>query len=65
MHCRYVLIELEQSYLMVNYVIIVLEMGEIVEMGNHAELMALNGKYHELFSAQAERYINYLDKNEK
>ena len=46
-------------------VIIVLEMGEIVEMGNHAELMALNGKYHELFSAQAERYINYLDKNEK
>lgn len=46
-------------------VIIVLEMGEIVEMGNHNELMALNGKYHELFSAQAERYINYLDKNDK
>ena len=45
--------------------IIVLEMGEIVEMGNHNELMALNGKYHELFSAQAERYINYMDTDEK
>ncbi len=45
-------------------IIIVLEQGEIVEMGNHNELMALKGKYHELFSAQAERYINYSDKKE-
>ena len=37
--------------------IIVLENGEIVEMGNHSELMALKGKYHHLFSTQAERYI--------
>lgn len=42
-------------------IIIVLEQGEIVEMGNHAELMALGGKYYELFSAQAERYISYSD----
>lgn len=42
-------------------VIIVLENGEITEMGTHQELMALNGKYHELFTAQAERYITYGD----
>ena len=44
-------------------VIIVLEAGEIVEMGTHSELMELNGKYHELFSAQAERYITYGENN--
>lgn len=37
--------------------IIVLENGEIVEMGTHAELMAQKGRYHELFSIQARRYI--------
>ncbi len=45
-------------------VIIVLEQGEIVEMGNHFELMALRGKYYDLFSAQAERYITYSDESE-
>ena len=38
--------------------IIVLEYGELVEEGNHAELMALHGKYYELFSTQASRYIS-------
>ena len=38
--------------------IIVLEHGEIVETGTHAELMELNGKYHHLFTTQAERYIS-------
>ena len=37
--------------------IIVLENGKIVEEGNHKELMALGGKYHKLFSVQAQRYI--------
>ena len=36
--------------------IVVLEGGEVVEYGNHTELMALQGKYHKLFSTQAERY---------
>ena len=40
-------------------VIIVLQNGEIVEMGKHAELMDKKGIYHELFSAQAERYIAF------
>ena len=36
--------------------IIVLESGEVVEMGTHDELMALEGKYHLLFKTQADRY---------
>ena len=46
-------------------IIIVLDHGEIIEMGNHAELMALGGKYHELFTAQAERYIANSDATPK
>ncbi|MBQ7760712.1 MAG: ABC transporter ATP-binding protein [Clostridia bacterium] len=38
--------------------IIVLEKGKIVETGNHQELMHLGKKYYELFTTQANRYIN-------
>lgn len=38
--------------------ILVLENGCLIEQGNHKELMALGGKYHELFSTQAKRYIS-------
>jgi ABC-type multidrug transport system fused ATPase/permease subunit len=37
--------------------IVVLEHGEVVECGNHKELMSLGGKYFELFSTQAKRYL--------
>ena len=37
--------------------IIVLECGKVVEEGTHKELMEQKGKYHELFTTQAERYI--------
>ncbi len=37
--------------------IFVLENGRVIEQGNHSELMALGGKYHELFTTQASRYI--------
>ncbi len=36
--------------------IVVLENGEIIEIGNHCRLMKKNGRYCELFSAQASRY---------
>lgn len=38
--------------------IIVLENGCLIEKGSHAELMAQQGKYHNLFSTQAKRYIS-------
>ncbi len=41
-------------------VILVLENGQIVESGNHKELMEQGGKYCELFTTQASRYV--LDK---
>ena len=41
--------------------IIVLEYGEMIELGNHRELMAKKGRYYELFSTQAARYISDPD----
>ena len=41
--------------------IIVLENGEIVEEGTHDELMEKRGKYHLLFTTQADRYIDGID----
>ena len=40
--------------------IVVLEYGELVEEGTHKELMAKGGKYYELFSTQANRYIDSM-----
>ena len=37
--------------------ILVLEYGQLIESGTHKELMAAKGKYYELFSTQAKRYI--------
>ena len=38
--------------------IVVLENGRLVEVGDHKELMERKGKYYELFSTQAKRYID-------
>jgi len=38
--------------------IYVIEQGKIIEHGSHADLMALNGRYAEMFSAQADPYIS-------
>ena len=37
--------------------IVVLEYGEVVEEGNHRELMEQKGKYYELFTTQAKHYV--------
>lgn len=41
--------------------IVVLEHGRIIEVGNHSQLMNLKGRYFELFSTQAQRYITPVD----
>ena len=45
--------------------IVVLEYGELVEEGTHAELMQLHGKYYTLFTTQAQRYIDHADDGER
>ena len=40
--------------------IYMLENGEIIESGSHADLMDLNGKYAEMFISQAEKYKNNI-----
>ncbi len=44
--------------------IIVLEYGEIIEEGNHSQLMNKRGRYWELFSTQAKRYMTEVDAND-
>ena len=34
--------------------IMVLEKGEIIERGNHDQLLALGGRYHELYTGKKE-----------
>jgi ATP-binding cassette subfamily B protein len=41
--------------------IYMLEKGEIIEEGNHEELMKLDGKYAEMFNLQAEKYRGQVD----
>ncbi len=38
--------------------IVVIDNGEICEVGDHKELMELGGKYYDLFSTQARRYAD-------
>ncbi len=38
--------------------IFMMEKGKIIESGNHNELMALGGKYAQMFELQAEKYLN-------
>ena len=41
--------------------IVVLENGQVAEVGTHAELIQRNGTYHKLFTVQAERYLTEKD----
>ena len=36
--------------------ILVIDEGRLIEEGTHEELMALGGRYAEMFTVQAERY---------
>jgi len=55
-HCTTILIS--HRFSTVRHVdrICVLEHGRVIELGTHAELMALGGRYHTMFTLQAERF---------
>jgi ATP-binding cassette, subfamily B, bacterial len=55
-HCTTILIS--HRFSTVRHVdrICVLEKGKVVELGTHAELMALNGRYRTMFDLQAQRF---------
>ena len=55
-HCTTILIS--HRFSTVRHVdrICVLEHGKVVELGTHAELMALNGRYRTMFDLQAQRF---------
>jgi ABC-type multidrug transport system fused ATPase/permease subunit len=44
--------------------ICVLEHGRVIELGTHDELMALGGRYHTMFTLQAERFVEGKDAGE-
>ena len=42
--------------------IVVLEYGRVIECGDHRELMSKKGRYYELFTTQAKRYLETEEK---
>lgn len=42
-----------------------LENGKVVELGSHAELMALGGRYRTMFDLQAKRFYATEDEEGK
>lgn len=44
--------------------ILVMEYGRLIEEGTHAELMKQHGRYYELFTTQAQRYIEHAGDGE-
>jgi len=60
-HCTTILIS--HRFSTVRHVdrICVLEHGRVIELGTHAELMALGGRYHTMFTLQAERFAEGKD----
>jgi ABC-type multidrug transport system fused ATPase/permease subunit len=60
-HCTTILISHRFSTVRHADRICVLEHGRVVELGSHAELMALGGRYRTMFDLQAQRFGEALD----
>jgi len=43
----------------------VLEKGQVVELGTHDELMALDGRYRTMFDLQAQRFTSEDEEGKK
>jgi len=60
-HCTTILISHRFSTVRLADRICVLEHGKVIELGSHAELMALGGRYRTMFDLQAERFGEATD----
>ena len=60
-HCTTILISHRFSTVRHADRICVLEHGRVIELGTHDELMALGGRYHTMFSLQAQRFTGAED----
>jgi ABC-type multidrug transport system fused ATPase/permease subunit len=60
-HCTTILISHRFSTVRHADRICVLEQGRVVELGTHDELMAKGGRYHTMFSLQAQRFTGVED----
>jgi ATP-binding cassette subfamily B protein len=60
-HCTTILISHRFSTVRLADRICVLEHGKVIELGSHAELIALGGRYRTMFDLQAERFGEATD----
>jgi ATP-binding cassette, subfamily B, bacterial len=60
-HCTTILISHRFSTVRHADRICVLEHGRVIELGTHDELMAMGGRYHTMFSLQAQRFTGAED----
>jgi ABC-type multidrug transport system fused ATPase/permease subunit len=63
-HCTTILISHRFSTVRHADRICVLEHGRVIELGTHQELMALGGRYHAMFSLQAQRFTDDADEDQ-
>jgi ABC-type multidrug transport system fused ATPase/permease subunit len=57
-HCTTILVSHRFSTVRHADRICVLERGRVIELGTHAELMALGGRYRTMFDLQAQRFVD-------
>jgi ABC-type multidrug transport system fused ATPase/permease subunit len=62
-HCTTILISHRFSTVRHADRICVLEHGRVIELGTHQELMTLGGRYHAMFTLQAQRFIDDGDED--
>ncbi len=64
-HCTTILVSHRFSTVRKADRICVLEHGRVIELGSHAELIALGGRYRTMFDLQAARFVEYDEQGEE
>ena len=64
-HCTTILVSHRFSTVRLADRICVVEGGRVIELGTHAELMALGGRYHTMYELQASRFVELDERGEE